>query len=176
MNSSKDSCRNSSEDSCRNSSRDSCRSSSRDSCRNSSRDSCRSSSRDSCRNISRYSCMNSSRDSCMNSSRDSCRNSSRDSCRSSSKDCRRKDNSICGGRSSRWTVQMLQGTTDSATMPMLIAGALANCNFNCLRGRPRVRCLQLQQSWHTPELHVVHALLLCFPFSMPSSENVPGSC
>ena len=59
-----------------------------------------------------------------------------------------------------WTVQMLQGTTDSETMPMLIAGALAICNFNCLRGRPRVRCVQLQQSWHTPELHVLHALLL----------------
>ena len=75
-----------------------------------------------------------------------------------------------------WTTLMLQGTTDSATMLMLVAGALrrrvlfSHCNFNCLRGRPRVCCLQLQQSWHTPELHVLHALLLCFPFSaMPSS-------
>ena len=160
-----------------NSSRDSCRSSSRDSCRNISRDSCMNISRDSCRNISGDSCRNISGDSCRNSSRDSCRNRGRDSCRNSSKDSRRKENSICGGRGAAgWTVEMLQGTTDSATMPMLIAGALAICNFNCLRGRPRVRCLQLQQSWHTPELHVLHAQLLCFPFSMPSSENVPGSC
>ena len=64
-----------------------------------------------------------------------------------------------------WTVQMLQGTTDSAIMPMVIAGALANCNFNCLRGRPRVRFGQLQQSWHTPELHVLRTALLCFYFS-----------
>ena len=34
----------------------------------------------------------------------------------------------------------------------------------CLRGRALVRCLQLQQSWHTPELQGLHARLLCFSF------------
>ena len=128
--------------------------------------------------------MNSSRDSSRNISRDSCRNISGDSCRTVAGTAVGTVARIAGERTTvsaaagtaGWTVQMLQGTTDSATMLMLIAGALANCNFNCLQGRPRVRCLQLQQSWHTPELHVLHALLLCFPFSMPSSENVPGSC
>ena len=75
-----------------------------------------------------------------------------------------------------WTVQMLQGTTDSATMPMLIAGALAICNFNfCEDVR---ECVVYNYSNHGTHLNYTFYMLcfLCFPFSMPSSENVPGSC
>ena len=45
-------------------------------------------------------------------------NSSRD------RDSRRKDTVSAAAGAAGWTVQMLQRTTDSATMHMLIAGAL----------------------------------------------------
>ena len=37
--------------------------------------------------------------------------------------------------------------------------------YCCLRGRPRMGCLQLQQSCHTPELQGLHAPMLRLPFS-----------
>ena len=69
-----------------------------------------------------------------------------------------------------WTVQMLQGTTDSETMPMLIAGALASAiSTVCEDVR---ECVVYNYSNHGTHLnYTFYMLCFCFPFSMPSSEN-----
>ena len=43
----------------------------------------------------------------------------------------------------------------------MTTGFISQCSFNCLRGRPRVCCLQLQTHLN----YTFYMLRFCFPFS-----------